>query len=82
MMSKVFNIKLTVDDVRCGGRTVYNTFDFLDRYGAGNIHSGATFPATITLDIETAKEFQEMMDGGFQILFWTMQGANEADSDA
>ena len=81
-MSKEFNIKLTVDDVRCGGRTVYNTFDFMDRYGAGNIHSGATFPATITLDIDTAKEFKEMMDGGLQVVFWTMQESKEMGSDA
>jgi len=68
---KTIQIKLTFDDLRRNGVRI----DSEDFYIAtrGNMHSGATFPGTITLDEDAETDFQAMLDDELQVVFWVMK---------
>ena len=36
----------------------------------GDLHAGSTFPATITVDADTAEELREALSKGLQPTFW------------
>ena len=40
------------------------------RLSTGDLHSGSTFPATITVDADTADELRSALEKGLQPTFW------------
>ena len=62
-------LSLVFEDLRRNGIPIYGQEHL--RLTSGNLHSGSTFPGTITLDAEDEEYFNQMLVSGLQIVFWT-----------
>ncbi len=49
------------------------------RLSSGDLHAGSTFPATITLDADTAKELQKALEMQYQPVFWMRRGSDDQE---
>lgn len=68
-MKKEFSISLVFDDLRRGGKSINGTEEYIDAT-ALDLHPGSTFPGTITLEDDAAYDFEIMLEGGLQPVFW------------
>lgn len=62
-------IHLTFSDLRRKGKSIYNTEEGV-QMTMGSLHSGSTFPGSITLDEETMDDLNRMFEAGLQPVFW------------
>ena len=62
-------IHMTFDDLRNQGESVYSTEQGI-YLTAGNLHSGSTFPGTITLREDDMDDLNKMFEAGLQPVFW------------
>ncbi len=62
-------IHLTFDDLRREGKSVYNTEEGV-HMTMGSLHSGSTFPGSITLDEDDMEFLDRMFKAGLQPVFW------------
>ena len=68
-MKTVLEVVLVVDSWRGPGAVLLSPEADL-ALTAGDLHAGSTFPATITVDEDTAEELRAALNAGYQPVFW------------
>ena len=68
-MSVTLQVSLVVDSWRGPGAASLSPEADL-ALTVGDLHAGSTFPATITLDPDTADELLAALQAGYQPVFW------------
>ena len=56
-----------------GGEALSSEADLV--LSSGDLHSGSTFPATITVDADTADELRSALEKGLQPTFWMSEAS-------
>ena len=62
-------IHMTFSDLRRKGKSMYNTEEGVEMT-MGSLHSGSTFPGSITLDEDDMYFLNKMFEAGLQPVFW------------
>ena len=68
--SQVFSVSWTFGDILRTGKSLSGTAEYVE-YGVDNLHSGATYPGTIVMDVDSAYDFEKALAAGTQVSFWT-----------
>ena len=68
MEDVTLDVALIFDDWREGGQSIYGTAIGLS-LSSGDLHSGSTFRARITVDPGTAEDLMVALDAGYQPVF-------------
>jgi len=66
-------IKLVFDDWRNKDhQSIYNTEEGVD-LSTGDLHSGSSFKAEITLDEECSEDMKRALEAGYVPVFWVVK---------